>query len=137
MQIHKISAIVIQDNALFMVRKKGKETWTTLGGKPEAGESEQEALLREIDEEVHCGAKIIKKLGDFVANAVHDKGSTVKLSAYLVELVGEVNLDDPELEESGFISADFVQKGIKMPPSMTEQIIPFLQEEGLIDWKWK
>ena len=133
-QIHKIAAILIRDNKLFMVKKVGKETWTTLGGKPEEGETEEEALLREIDEEVHSGAKIIKKLGDFIANAHHDKGFTVKLSAYLVELTSETKLDDPELEEAEFISKDYEKEGIKLPPSMTEQIIPFLIKEKFLNW---
>lgn len=133
-QIHKISAMVIQDNKLLMVKKVGKQTWTTLGGKPEEGETEEEALHREINEEIHCNAKIIKKLDDFVTDAHHHKGFTVKLSTYLVELLGEINLDDPELEKADFIPKEYEEKGIKLPPSMTEQVIPFLKKEGLIDW---
>ena len=133
-QIHKVSAIVVQDDRLLMVKKVGKETWTTLGGKPEKGETEEEALLREIDEEVHCGAKIVRKLGDFVSEAYHDKGATLKLSAYLVELEGESVLDDPELEEARFISKDNENEGIKLTPIMTGQVIPFLKREGLLRW---
>lgn len=133
-QIHKISAMVIKDNKLFMVKKVGKNTWTTLGGKPEENETEEEALLREIDEEIHCEAKIIRKLDDFVANAHHDKGCTVKLSTYLVELIGEIKLDDPELEKANFISSDYEKQGIKLPPSMTELVIPFLIKKKLINW---
>lgn len=133
-EIHKISAMVIKNNKLFMVKKVGKETWTTLGGKPEIGESEEEALLREIKEEIHCDAEIVKKLMDFVSDAYHDKGFIVKLSTYLVKLKGEVLLDDPELEDSKFIGKNYKEDGEKLPPSMTEQVIPFLNKEGLIDW---
>lgn len=126
--------MVIQDNRLFMVKKVGKETWTTLGGKPEGDETEQEALLREIDEEIHCGAKIIRKLDDFIANAHHDKGFSVKLSTYLVEFIGQIKLDDPELEKANFISKNYKKNGIKLPPSMTDLVIPFLNKEGLINW---
>lgn len=99
--IHKIAAIVIQDNKLFMVRKVGKDIWTTLGGKIEAGETEEQCLLREIKEEISCDANIIKKLGDFEDKAVFEE-AIIKLSAYLVELNGKINLVDPELEECGF-----------------------------------
>jgi 8-oxo-dGTP pyrophosphatase MutT (NUDIX family) len=132
--IHKVIAIVIEDDKLFMVRKKGKDIWTGLGGKPEAEETEEEALLREIDEEVHCGAKIIRKLGDTESKAVFDD-AIVKLSAYLVELQGEIRLDDPELEECRFIPENYKELGIKMPPSMEEQRIPQLIELGLLKWK--
>ncbi|QQG39568.1 MAG: NUDIX domain-containing protein [Candidatus Aenigmatarchaeota archaeon] len=132
-EIHKIVAIVVRDNMLLMVRKVGKDIWTSLGGKPEAGETEEEALLREIQEEVHCGGRVIRKLGDFSAPAVFDD-AIVKLSAYLVELDGEPKLDDPELEECAFIPKDYKEKGIKLPPSLEDEILPFLVGEKLLDW---
>lgn len=132
-EIHKIAAIVIKGNKILMVRKKGKDIWTCLGGKPESNETEDEALLREIQEEVHCDAIILKKLGDFNAPAVFDD-AIVKLSTYLVELNGEINLDDPELEECKFISKNYKESGIKLPISVEKYIIPFLINEGLLDW---
>lgn len=131
--IHKIVAVVIRDNTFFMVRKKGKDIWTSLGGKPENGESEEDALLREIDEEIHCKASVIRKLGDFTAKAVFDDALVV-LSTYLVDLDGEIKFDDPELEECAFIGADYKDKGIKFPPSIEEQIIPYCIENKLLYW---
>ena len=55
--IHKIAAVVIKDNGFLMVRKAGKDIWTSLGGKPEPGETEEIALMREIKEEVSCEAR--------------------------------------------------------------------------------
>lgn len=134
-QIHKIAAIVIQNNELLMVRKKGKQTWTSLGGKPENNETEQQALLREIKEEMNCGAQIIKKLGDFTAEAIFHKDSVVKLSTYLVYLKGNPKINDPELEEYRFIPQNYKQLGIRIPrDSMENQIIPFLIKEKLLDW---
>jgi 8-oxo-dGTP pyrophosphatase MutT (NUDIX family) len=134
--IHKIIAIVIKDDALLMVRKRGKDIWTGLGGKPEKGETEEQALLREIDEEIHCKARIIRKLGDTESKAVFDD-AIVRLSAYQVELLGEIRLDDPELEECRFIPENYKELGIKLPPSMEEQRIPQLIKEGLLNWKTK
>jgi len=48
--IHKTVAIVIKDGKMLVVRKKGKEMWTGLGGRMEPGETEEECLLREIKE---------------------------------------------------------------------------------------
>jgi 8-oxo-dGTP pyrophosphatase MutT (NUDIX family) len=62
--------VVIEDNKFLMVRKVGKNIWTSLGGKPEDDEIEEETLIREIKEEFDCDAKIIRKLGDFEAPAV-------------------------------------------------------------------
>jgi len=124
-EIHKIVAIVIEDDKLFMVRKVGKDIRTSLGGKPEGNETEEEALIREIQEEIHCDAKVIKKLGDFKAPAVFDD-AIVKLSCYLVELIGEIRLDDPELEECKFIPKNYKELWIKMPASIEEEVVPFL-----------
>ncbi|MEK6959842.1 MAG: NUDIX domain-containing protein [Nanoarchaeota archaeon] len=132
-EIHKIVAIVIQDNKFFMVRKVGRDIWTNLGGKPEGNETEEQALVREIREEIHCDATVIKKLGDFKAPAAFDN-AIVKLSSYLVELNGEIKLDDPELEECKFIPKNYKDIGIKMPVSIEEQILPFLIQNKYLDW---
>ena len=116
-----------------MVRKAGHTTWTNLGGKPEGNETEEAALLREIQEEFDCGAKIIKKLGDFTAKAAQDN-ALVKLSAYLVDLKGEIHLIDSELEEYRYIGKDYKAKGIKFPLSIEKYILPYCIKEGLLNW---
>ncbi len=132
-EIHKIAAMVIKDDSFLMVRKKGKDIWTSLGGRREEGETEEEALRREIQEEVHCGAEILRKLGDFRAKAVFDDAMVV-LSTYLVNLKGEIYLDDPELEEVRFMPKNYKELGIKFPSSIEDQILPFLIRENLLNW---
>ena len=131
--IHKIVAIVIQDNKMMMVRKVDKDIWTNLWWKPEWNETEEEALIREIQEEVHTDATIIKKLWDFEAPAAFDD-AIVRLSCYLVDLKWEINLDDPELEEYMFVPSNYEELWIKMPVSITEQIVPFLIKEWYLKW---
>lgn len=131
--IHKIAAVVIQDNKYLMVRKKSKDIWTSLGGHPEPGETEEEALLREIKEEMGCEATIIRKLGDFEAPAAHDD-ATVRLSTYLVTLSGTIVFQDPELEEYRFIDKDYKEQGIRVPISIEHMVWPHCIKEGLLDW---
>lgn len=132
-EIHKIAAMVIKDDSFIMVRKKGKDIWTSLGGRREEGETEEVALLREIREEVHCDAEILRKLGDFRAKAVFDD-AMVTLSTYLVNLKGEFYLDDPELAEVKFIPKNYKELGIKLPSSIEDQILPFLIKEKFLNW---
>lgn len=132
-EIHKIAAMVIQDDAFLMVRKKGKDIWTNLGGKPEGNETEEEALIREIKEEMGCGTTIIKKLGDFRAPAIFDD-AIVRLSVYLVELNGDVIFADSELEEYRYIPKNYRELGIQLPPSVYNHIIPFCIQAGLLRW---
>lgn len=125
--------MVIKDNTFLMVRKAGKDIWTNLGGKPEGKETEEQALIREIQEELSCGAKVIRKLGDFQNKAVFDD-AIIHLSVYLVELEGNPKISDPELEEFKYLSQEDVEGGIKLPPSITEQILPCCINEKLLDW---
>lgn len=132
--IHKIAAMVIADNAFLMVRKVGKDIWTNLGGKPEGDESEEEALIREIKEELNCDAKVIKKIGDFRAMAVFDKDTELVLSTYLVDLLGEPVISDPELDEYAWIGEDWQEKGFKLPDSITEHVMPYCIENKYLNW---
>ena len=131
--IHKVAAIVIKNNKFLLVRKKGKDIWTNLGGHLEKGETEEQALLREIKEEMGCDAKIIKKLGDFNAPAAHDD-AIVQLSCYLVDLSGEIVFSDPELEEYRFIDKDYQKQGIKLPDSLIKKVIPYCIQNKLLNW---
>lgn len=69
-----------------LVRKKN---WINLGGKPENNETQEETLFREVKEEIGCSIKILNKIGDFYDNAVFDNNKKVKLSVYLVKIIGE------------------------------------------------
>lgn len=131
--IHKVAAVVIRDNTFLMVRKKGKDIWTSLGGHPEKGETEIEALTREIKEEVGCNAVIKEKLGDFEAPAAHDD-AVVRLSTYLVTLDGPIVFEDPELEEYRFIGKDYEGQGIKLPHSIKDKVLPYCIDNKLLDW---
>src|SRR3989338_2503776 len=131
--IHKIAGIAVKDDAFFMVRKKGKDIWTSLGGKPEGAETEEETLQRECKEEINCSVNIIRKLGDFEAKAAFDD-ALVRLSTYLVEIKGTPEITDNELEECAYISEDYKKRGIKLTEVMEGQIIPFCIKEGILKW---
>ncbi|EIC2299431.1 NUDIX domain-containing protein, partial [Vibrio cholerae] len=50
--IDKLAWVLIQDGKLLAVRSKGKALFYLPGGKREAGENDEEALIREIKEEL-------------------------------------------------------------------------------------
>lgn len=132
--IHKSAAVVIRDNKFLMVRKFGKDIWTSLGGHIESGETAEQALIREIEEEFNCQSTIIRKLDDFKAKAAFDDAELV-LSTFLVELKGEIDFIDPELEEYRFIDENYSEEGINLPDSIKDHVIPFCIKEGLLSWK--
>jgi 8-oxo-dGTP diphosphatase len=131
--IKKVGAMVIENNQFLMVRKVGKDVWTSLGGRIEKGETEREALKREVMEEIGCGCKIVRKLGNFRAKAVFDD-AILNLVLYLIELKGEPKITDSEIEEFGYICKDYPKHGIKLTETITDHVIPYCIEEDLLNW---
>lgn len=131
--IHKAAAVVIVDNTFLMVRKVGADIWTSLGGHVEQGETPEQAVIREIKEEFNCDSEILRSIGDFRAKAAHDDAELL-LSTFLIELKGNIELIDPELEEYRFLTKDYKKEGILLPDSIEDHVIPYCIREGLLDW---
>ncbi|MEN0678887.1 NUDIX domain-containing protein [Plesiomonas shigelloides] len=94
MIIDKLAWILIRDGKLLTVRSKGKSLFYLPGGKREAGESDEQALLREIKEELDVDLipETIKYIGTFEAQADgKSEGVTVKLSCYLSDYSGHLH----------------------------------------------
>ncbi|MFL1906783.1 NUDIX hydrolase [Plesiomonas shigelloides] len=108
MIIDKLAWILIRDGKLLTVRSKGKSLFYLPGGKREAGESDEQALLREIKEELDVDLipETIKYIGTFEAQADgKSEGVIVKLTCYLSDYSGHLH-PESEIEELKFIDTD-------------------------------
>jgi 8-oxo-dGTP diphosphatase len=91
-----VAALLERDGLLFAARRSPERRegglWELPGGKVEAGESDQEALARELQEELSIHVEV----GAFVAEATHAYAhGTVTLVGYRCRLVaGEPVLRD-------------------------------------------
>ena len=92
-QVIKIVAAVVSNDRgqTLLVRKRGTQAFMQPGGKREPGESDLEALTREIAEELGCGilSSEARHLGDCRALAANEAGAIVEASLYAVRLRGE------------------------------------------------
>lgn len=87
MAIKVVGAVIVRDNKILAARRPFNKTlgglWEFPGGKLEAGEKPQEALKREIIEELKCKVKV----GDFIINEVYQYDfANISLSTYYCEI---------------------------------------------------
>jgi len=111
--MHKIvicSAMMIgPDGDLLMVRKKGSKYFQLPGGKIAAGESDVEALIRELGEELQFDASdmVLRFMGLHSTKAVNEVDTLVEGYIYLIKLEAKFSfVPQAELEELQWIKKD-------------------------------
>lgn len=105
-EIDKLAWLYIQEGKLLSARSKNKELFYIPGGKRENGESDEEALIREIKEEISVNLihSSIKYAETFTARADGKSSeTTVKLTCYFADFQGQL-APDAEIEEIDFIA---------------------------------
>ncbi|GIU40746.1 DNA mismatch repair protein MutT [Shewanella sairae] len=103
--IDKLAWVLIRDGKLLAVRSKGKALFYLPGGKREAGESDEQALVREIKEELSVDLELstIEYMNTFTAQADGKaEGVSVKLTCYFADFSGELQ-PDAEIEQLEFV----------------------------------
>jgi 8-oxo-dGTP diphosphatase len=108
--IDKLAYIYLKDGKVLSTLSIGKDTWYIPGGKRETGETDQEALMREVEEEltVKLRPQTIKYYGVFEAQA-HGKpdGTIVRMTCYEAEFDGELQ---PSSEIARMAFVDYAWK---------------------------
>lgn len=129
--IDKLAWILINDNAILSTKSYGKDKYYIPGGKREMGETDMQALCREIKEELSVDLKIetLQFLGVFQAQAHgHPKGTMVKMTCYMADYTGDLK-PDSEIEEIIWLNHADKDKIAEVD----KLIFDFLKEKNLID----
>jgi 8-oxo-dGTP diphosphatase len=91
--IDKLAFIYLKDQKVLETLSYGKNTWYIPGGKREAGESDNQALIREVKEELHVDLvpNTLRHYGTFEAPA-HGKpeGTMVRMTCYTADFTGKL-----------------------------------------------
>lgn len=128
--IDKLAWIYIKDKKILSTRSRGKDTYYIPGGKRDGQEIDQEALMREIKEEltVDIVPDTIKHVGTFEAQA-HGKpeGTVVRMTCYSSEFTGEIK-PAAEIEEVVW----FTHKDKDRSSLVDKIIFDYLAEKQLI-----
>lgn len=128
--IDKLAWIYLKDNMVLVTLSKGKDVWYIPGGKREAGETDIQALIREVKEElsVDLDQNSIQQYGVFTAPA-HGKpvGTMVRMTCYTADYAGSLM---PNQEIAKF---DFFAYIRKLETSEVDHLIfDDLKAKGLI-----
>lgn len=122
-----VSAAVITDAAgrVLVVRKQGTVRFMQPGGKPEAGETPAQTLLRELDEELGLELREaeLEPLGRFVSAAANEPGHRVVADAFRATVDPESVTVQAELAELRWITPDDVAD-LPLAPLSTEHLLP-------------
>jgi 8-oxo-dGTP pyrophosphatase MutT (NUDIX family) len=128
--IDKIAFIDIRDNKVLTTLSRGKDAWYIPGGKREAGESDEQALIREIREElaVDIIPESIRHYGTFEAQA-HGKpeGTVVRMTCYTASFTGHLTAS-AEVAEYRYVDASWKSKS----SPVDRLIFDDLHSKGLI-----
>lgn len=132
--IHKAAGILIHDRKFLVTRSRGKLFFVSPGGKLESNESAQQALVRELKEELSINVRPanLKKFGSFFALAEGDGSKYLEMNVFMVKKWAGKPQASGEVEEIKWI-------GSKLPARMQlgsiflHDVLPKLKKKGLID----
>ena len=129
--IDKLAWLLIKDKKLLVARSKNKLLFYLPGGKREPGESDQQALIREIKEEISVELAIESIQYAHTTEAPadgKDDGTKVKLGCYFADYYGDIAANS-EIDELLFI--DSQQRALCS--AATIKVIDWLAQQQLIN----
>lgn len=131
--ITKAALLLLRDNAgqkeLLFCKPKGKSYFVFPGGKQEDGETIDEALQRELQEELGAQVVNVNKLGVVEGNT--PDGRAMRMYLYTGELSGEP-YPQAEIESIAWMSRSEVEvQADAMTPMTLEHVLPFLTEQRI------
>lgn len=104
--IDKLAWIELKNKSILSTKSYGKDKYYIPGGKREMGETDEEALIREINEElsVNIDPATLQYMGTYEAQAhSHEEGIIVKMTCYSGEYSGELKAS-AEIEEMRWLT---------------------------------
>lgn len=104
--IDKLAWIELKNKSILSTKSYGKDKYYIPGGKREMGETDEEALIREISEElsVTIDPATLQYMGTYEAQAhSHEEGIIVKMTCYSGNYSGELKAS-AEIEEMRWLN---------------------------------
>lgn len=130
--IHKAAGIIVRDRRLLVERSKGKKFFIAPGGSVEDGETDEQALVRELEEEFNIivHEEDLIKFGTFRAPAAGQEHRFVRMKAFTVVRWEGEPTPSAEVEEIAWVASD---TALKLGSIFMHEVIPRLKAADLID----
>ena len=127
----RVVAIIIQNHKLLLVKgsDKYKEYWTP-GGKREEGESDIEALRRELDEEINVKITSTKFFGEYTAKSPYEKDRIIISRVYVVTISGDIKVAKEIQNHVWMTKKDFEEEKYPLITTTRQRIIPDIIKAG-------
>jgi len=125
-----VAGLVLRENKILVVKKsysKTKGLWTFPGGFVQAGETLDEAILRELKEETQIEAKIVGIIGARTGVLRTGVGDHLILF-YLEYLSGEPKPQQGEIDEVRFMTKEELLRDSNTNEFMFESLLKFNPE---------
>jgi 8-oxo-dGTP diphosphatase len=116
--------LVRADGKTLLVRKRETTTFIQAGGKIDSGETAQQALVRELNEELGISVDIrsLMPLGRFSASAANEAGVMIDAALFMVHCDQDVR-PAAEIEEAVWIEAD-ARPDFPIAPLTSDHVLP-------------
>lgn len=130
--IHKAGGVIIRDRKFLVTRSAGKDIFIAPGGKLEAGEIAEEALAREMMEEVQVKIDVstLEPLGTFRAQAAGKDNMTLEMDVFIIhDFEGEIS-PSSEVEEIMWVNTE--TRGVQLGSIFEHEVMPLLRLRDLV-----
>lgn len=128
-RIEVVSIAFVHDGLVLTVRKRGTSRFMLVGGKPEPGESAEEAARREVLEEVGFEVGGLQPIGEYVGPAANESDTEIRSVTFRAELPSGVRPEAcNEIEELRWQPVHGPLPG-DLAPVLSEFVIPLLAAE--------
>jgi 8-oxo-dGTP pyrophosphatase MutT (NUDIX family) len=131
--IEVVSIAFVRDGAVLTVRKRGTSRFMLVGGKPEVGESPEQAARREVREEIGVEVVDLTPVGEYVGAAANEPGHEIRSTTFLADVPEGVEPEArAEIEELRWhpLREPATED---LAPVLTEFVLPLLRRTAALE----
>ena len=127
--IKSVAWLHVENGKVLCVRTRGKDKFYIPGGKIDQGENPEDALIREIKEELNItlSKETIQPVVNITAEAHGFNGVQVEMQCFFATHKGAISVN-AEIEEMKWVSSDYLQSCA----SAAQKAVEFLAVEQKI-----